>query len=158
MKNNKYRELEKKQEQMIEWAGASEESLREKMERVRLQNNFTRMEFSELLGYNKYTYSSMACYRKTKMTANLLLRFCYMFGYDITQAVTYASESELDKSTYELAAIISSFPPDAIRSLADGMDIILPHLAEERGLPVAPYRRLSIALRELVESLKKQDE
>ena len=66
MKNNKYRELEKKQEQMIEWAGASEESLREKMERVRLQNNFTRMEFSELLGYNKYTYSSMACYRKTR--------------------------------------------------------------------------------------------
>ena len=159
MINNKYRELEEKKDEMIDWAKDAEAALLEKMVRERIQNNFSSFEFSELLGYSQYKLYTIMGARKAKLSAELLLRFCYLFGYDISQSNAFASShTDLDKATYEVAAIISSFPPDAIRSLAEGLDIILGHLAKERGLPTAPYRRLTAAMKELGKCVQSKEE
>ena len=79
MINNKYRELEEKKDEMIDWAKDAEAALLEKMERERIQNNFSSFEFSELLGYSQYKLYTIMGARKAKLSAELLLRFCYLF-------------------------------------------------------------------------------
>ena len=152
MKDVKYRKLAEKKEKMIEWAEFSEKAICEKMERVRLQHNYSRIEFSELLGYPPSKYSSIVQYKRSKMTVSFFLRFCYLFKYDISHCITDASsQSDLDRATYEIAAILSSMTPEGIRELSNAINGI-----SSRTLPVTSYRRLTIALRKLRKLLESQ--
>ncbi len=155
MKDRKYQELMSKQEDMVEWSKFSEEAMYEKMERVRLQHNYSCKEFSILLGYAPYTYSSIVKYKRVKMPVGMFLRFCFLFGYDISQVVSdSSSQSDLDKATYEIAAILSSLSPEGIRDVSNA----LVDVNKNRNISTVIFRRLNIALRKLRELLEKQEE
>ena len=155
MKDRKYQELMSKQEDMIEWSKFSEEAMYEKMERVRLQHNYSCKEFSLLLGYTQYAYASIVKYKRAKMPVGMFLRFCFLFGYDITQVVSdSSSQSDLDKATYEIAAILSSLSPEAIRDVSNAFVDV----NKNRNISTVVFRRLNIALRKLRELLENQGE
>ena len=83
MKDEKYNALKAKQDEMVCWSEATADAVRAKMESVRLSNNFSLPDFSELLGLPyESTYQNIVVRDRGILSLDLYLRFCYLFGYE----------------------------------------------------------------------------
>ena len=147
MKDEKYNALKAKQDEMVCWSEATADAVRAKMESVRLSNNFSLPDFSELLGLPyESTYQNIVVRDRGILSLDLYLRFCYLFGYDIEAVTTLPPrQSALDRAIYELAALFSSCTLAGLYELA--MATALRPLASSAKM--ASARKLAYALRNL---------
>ena len=109
---------------MVCWSEATADAVRAKMESVRLSNNFSLPDFSELLGLPyESTYQNIVVRDRGILSLDLYLRFCYLFGYDIEAVTTLPPrQSALDRAIYELAALFSSCTLAGLYELANSTE------------------------------------
>lgn len=144
MKDEKYNALKAKQDEMVCWSEATADAVRAKMESVRLSNNFSLPDFSELLGLPyESTYQNIVVRDRGILSLDLYLRFCYLFGYDIEAVTTLPPrQSALDRAIYELAALFSSCTLAGLYELANSTERL-------KKIPPETRRKLAYALRNL---------
>ena len=144
MKDEKYNALKAKQDEMVCWSEATADAVRAKMESVRLSNNFSLPDFSELLGLPyESTYQNIVVRDRGILSLDLYLRFCYLFGYDIEAVTTLPPrQSALVRAIYELAALFSSCTLAGLYELANSTERL-------KKIPPETRRKLAYALRNL---------
>lgn len=111
---------EKKEKSAVDvWVEQTINALIYKMERVRLRQNLTHIEFSEQLGLKgKYSYTSIRTRRLTP-SLDTMLRFLYLYGYDLnTLRKNSVERDELDEAVFEVAAGLSAFSAHDLATLA----------------------------------------
>lgn len=152
MDKQQKQQLMQRREKADAWVKKTEDAICAKMERVRLGNGISAADFSDILGYSyKLGYGTMVMRRHAKVTLEAFLQFCYMFGYDIGTAVDSTPENtEIDRATFELAAILTSFTPDGLEDLARA-------ISTTQSIPVSSRKRGIIALRNFADMLRRHE-
>ena len=153
MKDQKYREMYAKREEMVKWSKAAEDAVCAKMESVRLSRNYSQPDFSELLDMaSLVSYQNMIVRRRAKLTLDTYLRFSYLFGYDLRSATALApKQTEMDRAVYELAALLSSCSYEGLNELANKTYSV-------STIPPETRRKLALAMRELARIQAREEE
>lgn len=86
------------QQRLNELIEASMEIIRNEIDRIRLAAGYSRKDMSELLGFNLQRFTSQTS-GASQISAELLLRFCYVFDYDIKKIAYKINEEEHNEST-----------------------------------------------------------
>lgn len=144
MKDEKYRSLAARREEMLQWSNATEAAVRAKMESVRLSRNYSKPDFNELLDLpTPSNYQNVVVRARGALSLNLYLRFCFLFGYDIPSVTAFTPrQNALDRAVYELAALFSSCTLNGLYELANSTEKL-------KSIPPETRRKLALALREL---------
>lgn len=89
------------------------------MEAVRLQNGLTLLEFSDILEFSDATYRR-ALAGNADIKASALIRFCYVFGYDL-QSIFALSKVYRDKdiSSVKVSAFVESLSDKFLLHIAE---------------------------------------